>query len=111
MARNSTGKGTSTGNEKAIKGSQYGEGNLNSHSQALTPSSLAIAQHGVTTGDEFARLMSALMSDVILGTITPDIANSACNAGGKLLKIVEMQYRYGQQKPQGERPFILVTSK
>lgn len=39
--------------------------------------------------------MSALMSDVIDGSISPNVANAAVNAGGKLLKVVEMQYRYG----------------
>lgn len=46
------------------------------------------------TGKDFANLMSALMTDVLDGTVTPDIANAACNAGGKLLKIVEMEFKY-----------------
>jgi hypothetical protein len=40
--------------------------------------------------------MSALMSDVIEGTVTPVVVNAAVNAGGKMLKAVEMQYRYGK---------------
>jgi hypothetical protein len=39
--------------------------------------------------------MSALMSDLIDGSITPSVGNAAVNAGGKLLKITEMQLRYG----------------
>jgi hypothetical protein len=35
------------------------------------------------------------MSDVISGSITPGICNAAVNAGGKLLKAVELQIRYG----------------
>lgn len=42
--------------------------------------------------------MSALMSDLIEGSITPNVANATVNAGGKLLKVVEMQYRYGSPK-------------
>lgn len=42
--------------------------------------------------------MSALMSDVIEGAITPIVANATVNAGGKLLKVVEMQYKYGAPK-------------
>jgi len=34
------------------------------------------------------------MSDVIEGRVTPSIANATCNAGGKLLKVVEMQIKY-----------------
>ena len=56
--------------------------------------SLAVTRHGVRTGEDFADLMSALMGDVIEGTITPNVANAACNAGRQLLRITEMQYRY-----------------
>lgn len=63
------------------------------------PRSLAIAQAGVRTGVDFANLMSALMSDIIAGRIGPIQANATCNAGSKLLKVVEMQYKYG--KPIG----------
>lgn len=59
------------------------------------PRSLAIASAGVKTGTEFASLMSALMSDVIQGRLSPQISNAAVNAGGKLLKMVEMEYKYG----------------
>lgn len=59
------------------------------------PRSLALAERGVKTGADFANMMSALMSDIISERIAPEIANAACNAGGKLLKVVEMQYRYG----------------
>ncbi len=59
--------------------------------------STPIAEGGVHTGEDFARLMSALMSDVIEGRIAPEIANATCNAGGKLLKVVEMQYKYAGQ--------------
>jgi hypothetical protein len=58
--------------------------------------SLVIAQAGVTTSKEFATLMSNLMSDLIEGTITPGVGNAVCNAGGKLLKIVELQQKYGR---------------
>lgn len=40
--------------------------------------------------------MSCLITDIIDGTITPQVGNAAVNAGGKLLKVVEMQYKYGQ---------------
>lgn len=59
------------------------------------PRSSRVAADGVTTGEEFAKFMSALMADVIDGRINAGTANAACNAGGKLLKIVEMQYKYG----------------
>jgi len=70
--------------------------------------SLALAQQGVESGVDFARLMSALMSDVIEGAITPEIANATVNAGGKLLKVVEMQYKYAPPKA-GEQPRLLLA--
>jgi hypothetical protein len=45
--------------------------------------------------------MSTIMSDVIEGTMPPSVANAAVNAGGKLLKVVEMQNRYGTQQGDG----------
>lgn len=72
------------------------------------PRSLAIAAKGIKTGSDFASLMSALMSDLIDGRVTPSIGNATCNAGGKLLKVVEMQYRYGTQGPgTGAKSLIL----
>jgi len=61
------------------------------------PRSLPIASRGVKTSSDFAQLMSALMSDLIDGRVTPQIGNATCNAGGKLLKVVEMTYKYGTQ--------------
>lgn len=59
------------------------------------PKSIAIAAGGITTGSQFARLMSALMTDLLEGQVTPGVANATVNAGGKLLKVVEMQMKYG----------------
>lgn len=46
-------------------------------------------------------MMSALMSDVIEGAVTPQVANATVNAGGKLLKVVELQLKYGSQTGAG----------
>lgn len=59
----------------------------------------AIANRPINLGPEFAEYMSALMSDVVLGDITPDICNAGCNAGGKLLKYAELCMKYGKGKP------------
>lgn len=63
------------------------------------PRSIAISQKGIRTGTDFANLMSALMSDLIEGRVSPQIGNAVCNAGGRLLKAVEMQHKYG--RPSG----------
>lgn len=57
---------------------------------------ISVARKGVKTGSDFADFMSSLMSDIIEGRVTPDVGNATCNAGGKLLKVVEMEYRYGR---------------
>jgi len=73
-------------------------------SSAREPRSLAIAEGGIETGNDFAKCMSALMSDIIACRVTPQVGNAVCNAGGKLLKVVELQLRYGSAKePNGER--------
>ena len=46
-------------------------------------------------------MMSALMSDVIEGAITPQVANATVNAGGKLLKVVELTLKYGSTNGDG----------
>lgn len=47
--------------------------------------------------------MSALMTDVIQGSISPDVTNAACNAGGKLLKMVELEYKFATTPTKRER--------
>ena len=41
------------------------------------------------------------MCDAILNRVPASRVNAACNAGGKLLKLVEMEYRYGKRKHGG----------
>jgi hypothetical protein len=53
--------------------------------------------------------MSALMSDVIDGSLNPGVVEAAVNAGAKLLKIVEMQYRYGRI-PEHPVPDLLLAT-
>lgn len=73
------------------------------------PKSLAIADRGINTGAEFGNCMSALMADVLAGRVTPSVGNAVCNAGGKLLKVVEMQQRWGTQKTEGGPRDLLLT--
>jgi hypothetical protein len=72
------------------------------------PRSLALAGKGISTGVEFCELMSALMSDVIEGSLSPGVANAAVNAGGKLLKAVELQIKFGAPGKDGRRVLNLV---
>ena len=72
------------------------------------PKSLTAASKGIRTSKDFANVMSALMSDLLAGRVTPNVGNATCNAGGKLLKVVEMQYKYGTDGPgSGEKVLTL----
>ena len=64
---------------------------------------IATKEGGIKTGKDFAQFMSALMGDLISGDVTPGVGNAACNAGGKLLKVVEMQHRYGVRSGSNEQ--------
>jgi hypothetical protein len=65
---------------------------------------LEIAEQGITTAKQYAQMMSALMTDLIVGSITPQIGNAVCNAGGKMLKVVELQLKYGKTSTDGSLP-------
>jgi len=67
------------------------------------PASLEIAAVGVRTSRDFRDLMSAIMSDVIGGKLTPSVTNAACNAGGKLLKMVELEMKYATEPQRSGR--------
>ena len=61
-----------------------------------TPRSIELAERGIHTGSQFASVMSALLTDTIAGRVQPQTANAVCNISGKLLKVVELQYKYGK---------------
>lgn len=74
------------------------------------PRALAISEKGIRTGADFANVMSALMGDLIAGRVTPQVGNATCNVGGKLLKIVEMQHRYGTTGDSGMTPKTIMLA-
>lgn len=73
--------------------------------------SIEISERGIRTGADFANLMSALMSDLISGRVTPEVGNATVSAGGKLLKVVEMQYKYGTKVGDGPQTLVLADAK
>ena len=75
------------------------------------PRALAISERGIRTGADFANVMSALMGDLIAGRVTPQVGNATCNVGGKLLKIVEMQHRYGTTGDSGMSPKTIMLAE
>jgi hypothetical protein len=57
------------------------------------PRSLAIDQRGVRTSKDFAQLMSAIMSDVLEGSISTEQARRLNSKYNKVLVETERQYR------------------
>lgn len=90
----------------AKKGKENAEGN-----QAISPKSAGVAAGGVNTGTDFANLMSALMSDLIEGRITPNIGNATCKAAGQLLRVVELQMKYGTPQDGGGKVLRLAMNQ
>jgi hypothetical protein len=68
--------------------------------QATVARSVALAERGINSSSDFRDLMSALMSDVISGRIAPHVTTAACNAGGKMLKMIELEYRYSARRTE-----------
>ena len=58
---------------------------------ASQPRSIVIAQRGVHCGEDFSDLMSALLTDVLLGEVSTAKAHAACRAGANLLKYIEVK--------------------
>jgi hypothetical protein len=69
----------------------------------VTPRSLVIAKEGIDTSPQLARYLSAVISDVTEGVLPPLVANAGVNAAGKLMKIVELQHKYGTPGGNGKR--------
>lgn len=71
------------------------------------PKVVAITARGISTSRDFAQLMSALISDIAEQRIPAREANAICNAGGRLLKIVELQLKFGGKVPPETAPLML----
>lgn len=54
--------------------------------------------------------MSAMMCDVLEERITPVVANAAVNAGGKMLKVIELNMKYGTLNDDGRTRTLTLAS-
>ena len=79
------------------------------HAEQTIPNCLSIGERGVRTAQDFAQFMSAMMGDVISGRLSATKAATATRSGMALLKVIEMQYRYGSETEQpGKRTLRLI---
>ena len=69
-----------------------------------------LLKKGIVTGRDFANVMSALMTDLADGSITPPVGNAISKAGSQMLKMVELQYRYAPPK-RGEIPNLPLADR
>lgn len=93
------------------KGKARGVKEISTKPAVHTPRSLAISERGIRTGSDFANLMSALMSDLIDGSISPGVGTATVNAGGKLLQVVHMTLKYGKADGgRSERKTLVLTA-
>lgn len=77
--------------------------------ESPTPNCLAISERGIRTAQDFAQFMSAIMGDVIAGRLANGKAAAATRSGVALLKVIEMQYKYGSETEQpGKRVLRLI---
>lgn len=66
-----------------------------------------ISGRSIETASDVVEHMSAVINDLEDGLLQPQIGNAVCNAMSKLLKVVDMQYRYGLN---GRSRLLLVES-
>lgn len=93
----------STASEKVVTGSEVVP------AEPATPNCLAIGERGIRTAQDFAQFMSAMMGDVISGRLGTGKAATATRSGVALLKVIEMQYKYGSETEQpGKRTLRLI---
>ena len=86
MARSSKGNGKSQRNGVALS--------KRTRIQSCT-------KQGIKTALSTVQFMNALACDLADNVVTPQMANAICNATGKALQVVAMQYKLGQ--PIGRR--------
>lgn len=59
------------------------------------PKCAAIAEAGITNSQQTIAYLSALIADASSGRVTTGLVHGTCNAVGKMLRVVEMEVRYG----------------
>jgi hypothetical protein len=60
-----------------------------------SPKCAAIAEAGITNSQQTIAYLSALIADASAGRVTTGLVHGTCNAIGKMLRVVEMEVRYG----------------
>lgn len=62
---------------------------------------------GEMTSIDFAQGFVVMMSDLASGRLNPNVGNAICNAGGKVLKVKEMEIKFGVPLKGGRKLLAL----
>lgn len=73
------------------------------------PTCVSLANGGINTAADFLRMMTALMADTVTGRVQPQTANATCNVAGKIIRMVEMQHKYGRQVEGSNERLLALT--
>lgn len=65
--------------------------------------SAEIASNGIKTSSDMKNFMLSLIPDILDGDVSIAAANATCNAAGKMLKMVELELRYGREGQPKEK--------
>ena len=68
-----------------------------------------LATEGIQDSRKCANVLGAIALDVLKSQISPQVANTACNAIGKLLKVKELEIKYGTSESPNEPKRIALT--
>lgn len=81
----------------------------NTHLTPGAPTCVALADNGISTAADFLRMMTALLADTVTGRVQPQTANATCNVAGKIIRMVEMQHKYGRQVEGSTERMLALT--
>ena len=73
-------------------------------SSTKQPKSVILAKGEIRTTREYGQLMAALVSDVIQENISPTLVNAAVNAGRQMIKVAELNLKYGRKVVNNDKP-------
>ena len=85
----------------------------NAHSKALAPvtnaRSALLASGGFHSSQKTKEFLSALVGDVMNGHVPEKTANCSLNGVRTLLKVVDMEQRFGSVENEGDSPNLLLV--
>ena len=82
-------------------------GDGEAHEVVHIPASLTVARKGIKSSSDFCEFYAAMISDVVSGQMTPQQANAACNGGDKIIKMLDLERKYGTRPDSPRRSMRL----